>query len=293
MPYCERCDRSFRNISAMEQHQRDSSEHYICHDCDRDFTSWNALQQHWLQSPLHEYCQDCDEHFDDHDDLEEHLESEHWYCGDCERVCKSEMALKAHYRQSDNHYYCEPCDRHFLNENALRNHLNSSTHQPKNVKCPFRGCGKAFVSRAALVLHLEGGACPSGVDRKTINKLVHKYDKNHIITDPSRLIGGASSNDSDEDVEDIATERSWNGFGYECYFCQKEFPTLKRLNQHLASPVHKAQIYRCPGRHCEAHFSTLSALVQHIESQKCDVYENRAVKKDMETIFKQMGRLTM
>lgn len=86
MPYCDRCDRSFRSRHALQQHLDNSSNHNICDDCDKDFeTDW-ALTQHYIQSPYHHYCQHCDEDFDDEDELDDHLEEEHWYCRDCDKV---------------------------------------------------------------------------------------------------------------------------------------------------------------------------------------------------------------
>jgi hypothetical protein len=39
-----------------------------------------------------------------------------------------------------------------------------------------------------------------------------------------------------------ATSKSWNSRrqGYECYFCNRLFNTLRSLNQHLQSPARKS-----------------------------------------------------
>ena len=169
-------------------------------------------------------------------------------------------------------------------------HLNSSVHRPRDVACPFRGCGRAFVSRSALVLHLEEGACRSGIDRSTINRYVRQYDTNNIITDPSRLLTSGSSSDN---TKYYASGRSWNGYRYECYLCHNTYTSLTSLNQHLASPIHQDKIYICPASNCRARFTTLSALCQHIESEKCGVSKFKAVQNNMDAIFHQMGRITL
>src|ERR1700735_4994166 len=119
-----------------------------------------------------------------------------------------------------------------------------------------------FVSRSALLLHLEGGACRSGIDRTTVNKYVRQYDTNIIITDPARFLTDGTS----DNIKYYASDRSWNGYGYECYLCHRSFASLVALNQHLGSPVHQDKIYICPSSTCRARFTALSALCQHIES---------------------------
>lgn len=287
MPHCYRCDRFFSNWHAIEQHKEDSSRHNICFDCDEDFLTWDGLKQHWIQSTRHAYCQYCNEHFDGDYELEEHFEDDHAYCRSCSKVFKNEYGLKQHYRQSSNHNYCADCDRHFGNENNLRNHLRSAIHQPRNSRCPF--CSASFVSDASVVQHLEEGACPSGTNRQTVNKIVRQYDRHNIITNPSRLLTAGS----DEYITYIANKASWNGNGFECYLCNNTYGSLKALNQHLASPRHQEKNYICRGPSCGIHFSTLSGLWQHIESEKCGVVRFRVVKATMESLLGGMKRLMM
>ena len=158
--------------------------------------------------------------------------------------------------------------------------------------CPFRfrGCNKKCVSSSALFQHLEEGVCHSGIDRTTINKYVRQYDSNNIITDPSRLL---TSGTASENTKYYASERSWNGYKYECYLCHGTYTSLSSLNQHLASPIHQNKIYICPASTCRARFTTLSALCQHIESEKCGVSKFKAVQHTMDSLLGQMGRLTL
>jgi len=305
MPYCERCDVYY--WTSRLQHAVDSNDdvHNPCVPCRLDFPTWLGLKEHWVQSPRHAYCQYCDDHFYDFGDLESHMESFHYYCSECKKVFVNDTGLHEHYRQSPKHHYCAPCRRLFIsanNLNAVRfplclaftskanfvfQHMNSSVHRSKDVKCPF-GCGGAFVSRSALVLHLENGKCSSGITRKEIDRYIHERDTHNVITDPARMIGGPS-----QDTIYIATERSWNGRCYECCLCHNEFRTLKALNSHLASPKHRDKIYLCRGPSCGTRFTTLSAFVQHVESDKCGVMKFKSVQNAMDQMFGQMGRLTM
>ena len=50
--------------------------------------------------------------------------------------------------------------------------------------------------------------------------------------------------------------------------CQRVFDTEARMEQHVNSPVHDCCPYKCPD--CDARFSVLSGLFQHVESNACD-----------------------
>ncbi|ESK85451.1 proteophosphoglycan 5 [Moniliophthora roreri MCA 2997] len=291
MPYCERCDRGFPHWGALRRHERDSSQHNICNQCGLDFSTWTGLKEHWVQSSVHPYCQVCDRHFDDDGELFDHYETNHWYCRKCQRFFANEYGLSEHRRQSPNHHYCADCKRDFNSANNLRAHRQSSVHQPRNVMCPFKGCGQGFVSNSALVLHLENGGCPSGVDRATVNRVVRQYDRNNVITDPSRLIAGARG--LEQTTKYSASEAAWNGRAYECYLCHKGYRSLNALNQHLASPAHQEKVYRCPLSTCRISFTTLSALCQHIESQRCGVSKFRQVQRAIDGVFGGMRLLTV
>ncbi|KAL4063896.1 hypothetical protein V8B97DRAFT_654122 [Scleroderma yunnanense] len=285
MPYCDRCDRDFRSYHAYEQHIDNSARHNICDDCDIDFASWTGLKEHWVQSPRHSYCQYCDCHFDDGSSLLDHYRDEHYYCEKCNRVFKNEYGLHEHNRQS--HYYCESCKRVFQSPSNLSAHMNSSTHRSKDVPCPFNGCDQSFVSKSALILHLESGGCKSGVNRQMVNRYVREVDRTNIITNPSRLLTGGDNTD----VSYTATDASWNGRAYECVLCHNLFRSLRDLNRHLASPRHQSKVYRCPLDTCQVQFSTLSALCQHIESEKCGVSRFKVVKHTMDNMLSGVTRI--
>ncbi|KAK0500770.1 hypothetical protein EDD18DRAFT_1145785 [Armillaria luteobubalina] len=282
MAYCDSCERYFGSMTALRQHELNSSYHNVCDDCDVDFSTSLGLKEHYVQSPEHAYCQYCDHHFSDGWDLTEHYEDCHDYCGDCNRVFKNEHGLHEHYRQSPS---ITIAPRASLSTLCRAYHLASSIHMPKAFKCPAARCGEAFVSRSAVVLHLESGGCISGVDRATVNRYVRQYDKQNIITDPSRMLTGPGGVPRDEIVYS-ANENAWNGYAYECYLCHKTAQSLRALNQHLASPRHQAKMYFCPLPSCEIKFTTLSALLQHIESEKCGVSRFEDVQRTLNGLMK-------
>ncbi|KAI6015663.1 hypothetical protein EDC04DRAFT_2578163 [Pisolithus marmoratus] len=295
--YCQYCDEHFSSRSDLIEHYRDC--HHYCESCNkmlRNFPTWLGLKEHWVQDSDHDYCQYCDEHFSSRSALIDHYNDDHYYCESCNRVFKSDHGLHEHNRQRHGDRYCVSCKRLFRFESNLNSasflcsceaHLNSSVHRPKDVPCPFRGCDMAFVSKSALILHLESGSCQSGVNRQRVNQYVRDMDRNNAIIDPSRLLT-AGDNTS---VDYIATERSWNGNAFECVLCHSRFAALRDLNRHLASPRHQSKIYKCPLSSCGVHFRTLSALCQHVESEKCGIMKFQVVKRTLDSMLTGIGRI--
>ncbi|RPD70226.1 hypothetical protein L226DRAFT_539078 [Lentinus tigrinus ALCF2SS1-7] len=248
--------------------------HHVCRECRRDYPTSDLLTDHFIKSPNHAYCELCDEHFDTFGMLYDHRDAAHIYCRACDVVFRTRKGLARHREEQHADRYCAQCERIFQNANNLREHERSSVHQARDVVCPMRGCGRSFVSKAALVLHMESGTCASGMTRAIVDKLATKLDKGGVITNPARMIGGPSSLPEKPTVTKMwATERAWNGSAYECYLCHRGYGSLPALNAHLRSPAHGEKLYRCPTRRhgCGREFRTLSAFVQHVESGSCGV----------------------
>ncbi|KNZ81677.1 Zinc finger protein [Termitomyces sp. J132] len=281
MPYCDRCDRHFNSWHALYQHKANSPRH--------NPTS-TGLKEHWVQIPLHYYCQRCDEHFNDIDELKDHYDDAHYWCRDCNSFFVNETGLHEHYRQSPQHHYCAACRCPFQSASNLRSH--SAVHRPRDVPCRGKGCTLTFVSVSSMLLHLESGACVSGLTRRIIDAKIREWDRSNIITDPSRLLASSSPHAHSQTTY-YATDAAWNGSAYECYLCHGKYKNLAALNQHLASPRHQDKVYVCPQATCRVKFTTLSALCQHIESERCGVHRFREVKLAMDGIVGQMSRLTM
>ncbi|EJF61460.1 hypothetical protein DICSQDRAFT_60528 [Dichomitus squalens LYAD-421 SS1] len=271
MAYCSLCNRFFKSERALQQHRDDSNMHYICYKCNMDFASNATLILHFTNSPQHPYCPWCDDHFGDYGDLFAHFVDAHFYCELCNLMFPFETALHEHRRFAHADDYCVPCKRMFKNTNALRHHERSTFHKGRTIDCPMKGCIKSFVSRAALVHHLESGGCFSRITRDMVNRIVAKLDTHGVISDPTKLIGPGSGM---QVTGSWATARAWNGMRWECYLCHRTFVQMFDLNQHLNSPAHTQKgLYHCPTawKGCGAKFNTLSGFCQHVESEQCGV----------------------
>lgn len=167
------------------------------------------------------------------------------------------------------------CRRVFKDGETLAKHLDTnSIHIGRTIFCPGWECLKAFAYSSALIQHLESGGCPSRMNRHEVNHITVRLDAGNVITNPARLLAGPGGYVPPDIVSSWATERSRNPATgrYDCAVCSKDFRRLKDLQNHLDSPVHDVEIYRCPKawQGCEAEFRTLSALCQHVEGGVCE-----------------------
>ncbi|KAI2478951.1 DUF3723 domain containing protein [Pyrenophora tritici-repentis] len=113
------CGRSFSNLAALQQHERDSPGHtkcFNCKGCNRSFGSEEALAQHLRDLPGHTKC---------------------FNCKGCNRSFGSEEALAQHLRDLPGHakcFNCKGCNRSFGSGEALAQHLRDLPAHEKSFK---------------------------------------------------------------------------------------------------------------------------------------------------------------
>ncbi|KAA8642732.1 uncharacterized protein ATNIH1004_009484 [Aspergillus tanneri] len=118
------------------------------------------------------------------------------YCGACDRKFVDATALRQHLNDKKHVKpkkkalrNCEKCNKSFASTTALRQHKGSASHKPlAELRCVAESCRLTFNTPSALIHHLESGRCPSGWSRQTVNTVLHRYDKDRIITTPVMLL---------------------------------------------------------------------------------------------------------
>lgn len=206
-------------------------------------------------------------------------------CSVCNIGFNSQNRMLNH--QTAIHNLCVKCNKSFGDRSALTSH--SFEHRSRPVLCPGRECNRRCKSAAGLVAHLESGACRSKFNREQINQIAVDLDKTNVITNPARLVQGPEGPAPPKRaITSLATSLSFNGKGFECSLCHREFVTLAALNSHIASPVHDEKIYRCPKewKGCGKEYSALSVLCHHVEGQKCGI---REFSDPMQQVIKTMS----
>ncbi|KAM5347854.1 hypothetical protein ACJ41O_007678 [Fusarium nematophilum] len=224
-------------------------EVYECYLCHQLFGLLGSLRQH-LKSPTHQQnlyhwheppefeCAVCDWYFDNEEDRQDH--------------------------EIGDHLYCSECDWFFSRWDDIQQHLRRSRHRQPSVVCPF--CSALYGTATGLTHHLERGCCPSApLDRDELYREIRRRDPNGCISNNNLLEWHGASTTYE------ATQRAWNPRHgqYECYLCHSLFRSLHGLNQHLSSPQHQQNLYRCPNRSCIGEFTTLAGLINHLESESC------------------------
>ncbi|KAE9970492.1 hypothetical protein EG327_010253 [Venturia inaequalis] len=239
---------------------------YDCETCHRDFATWHGASQHmnaldhW--APTFD-CQVCSLEFDTQNAANQH------------------MRAKNHLTDR----YCRDCDRGFESPNNYRMHRKSRLHRGATVICPF--CQVGFASASGVSHHLETGSCPNarGMDRDSIYSELRRRDPNGTFT--QNLIGWHE----ETNVQNIATNRCWNGQAFECYLCNKKFRQLSHLDQHLNSPIHAQKYYHCPKAGCAKEFVSLAAMFNHLESESCGFIRFEQVQQNVNQFLAGGGRL--
>ncbi|KAI9163389.1 hypothetical protein HJFPF1_04999 [Paramyrothecium foliicola] len=187
----------------------------------------------------------------------------------------------------EDHYYCLQCDVFFESRNSIKAHLNSELHRGLTLQCPL--CQNHFCTASAVTQHLESGNCssPEGkkLDRIGLYELVRSRDSRGVIT--KNLL------DWHERVEFQATDKSWNGFAFECYLCRRRFGHLSRLNCHLGSQAHRQALYHCPHSTCRMEFKSLGGLLMHLESETCGYTRFENVQTALESFTGLTNRITL
>ncbi|KAG7009721.1 hypothetical protein G7Y79_00002g008360 [Physcia stellaris] len=179
--------------------------------CGRTFTG-NGMRNHLDNASQHTNeieCRWCWARWPSHDGRRrlQHEQREHWLsCGSCTCIFENESALQVHKEEEHPPNYCYECQRSFMNLNNLNQHLKSSTHVGKPAKCPWCPC--KFTNLTGVCLHLESGACPSGINRQKIDNYCRQIDTQHFFT--NKQIGW-HADDSASYSPSIATGAAWDG----------------------------------------------------------------------------------
>ncbi|KAH7123654.1 hypothetical protein B0J11DRAFT_462656 [Dendryphion nanum] len=126
--------------------------------------------------------------------------------------------------------YCEPvrgehvctiCGKHFSSDSNLRHH--KYTHLPADVQC--YGCERMFTTYAGMIIHLESGACSSGINVFDLNQsaaMGFGWKKWTVRAFQNSLLNCEPVKKGD--------------CPFKCPTCDVTFPKLSSLFMHVASP---------------------------------------------------------
>ncbi|KAJ0413355.1 hypothetical protein BJY00DRAFT_319848 [Aspergillus carlsbadensis] len=243
-PRCDTCGETFQTLPACKQHMSDLGHWPRCEICKCLFWTWSFCEDHiidWGHWSPTVPCETCDERFHTQTLAEQH------------------MRTLGHYGN-----YCKHCGRFFDNENNLRKHFESRTQRGSNMAWRHSQIDKTTTSGS--IRHFETGSSTGAtrINRQMTQRVASYLDAQRPPTHHSNWRDG-------ENRQDLATDKTWNGFGWECYVCHKEFARRTGLGNHLNSQAHRQRIYHCSNEKCAKEFSSLDGLFNHLENDACSI----------------------
>ncbi|KAL4942181.1 hypothetical protein BDV06DRAFT_167605 [Aspergillus oleicola] len=282
---CEYCGATFYHLDLCDEHLDDYDHWRKCETCPRIFRTQRACTHHMDEAhhwAPHFNCESCPKSFRQKSAAIEHMDlARHWAprtvpCETCNGMFRDKAAAEKHMKETG-HWknHCKACDKQFKTEKDLQTHLNKS--HPRVIPCPF--CDTTYTTAGDLSHHLESKTCPNAqLTRETTYRTTRERDTHHLVT--YKEIGW-----TDDKAWYTATPLSWNGTGYECYLCHREFPKLAGLNQHLDSNVHLQSVYYCPNKRCDKAYMSLGGLFDHLEKDSCSFIRFERMQKGIGAVF--------
>eukprot|EP00457_Paulinella_chromatophora_P011191 gb/GEZN01011319.1/.p1 GENE.gb/GEZN01011319.1/~~gb/GEZN01011319.1/.p1 ORF type:complete len:343 (+),score=1.53 gb/GEZN01011319.1/:50-1078(+) len=207
-------------------------------------------------------CGVCDKSFGKEESLLQHKASVgHYWCHLCGKDFGTDRAVYQHLSSPAHALQCHICEKYFSSEMAAQQHMSSRAHDPVTNDLQCLKCQVSFKTPSGLTQHLE-----THFRGSELQQAVSRAQKATRCPRSARFTLSDSVADGDETIF-YATNKSWNGTAYACCLCDKRYPSLRDLNNHLGSGVHNAKVYKCP--QCNYEFHKLSGLVMHLETEKC------------------------
>ena len=289
--YCRECDRFFVNSEALGQHLRSSvhAMQFHCCDCDRDFVDEQALHQH-LADKFHKPR------------TKPQVSSfrlSNWVCEQCEREFRDENGLEQHrlsvVHKPLSNIKCigdRRCKKRFTSPSAWLHHLESGACPSKMTRDKLHSAVQSNdINRLITGGSIQEYTDLMGPDLSGTTSITESVIFTPITDD--RLGGFRSRPDTWESQSGMLTPNSGSSqplledlslvMRLTCPLCpfgRKPFKSLEAMNNHLSSPAHSPKVFHCPlsfaglednrkVSQLMRYFSTLSGLMQHLESGAC------------------------
>lgn len=286
--FCRQCDQFFPNASALAEHKKIfiHAAGFHCCDCDRDFVDQQALDQHL--------------EFKDHTSTQKIPE-----CKECGREFLNQAALKKHQASLVHNPLSDlsciassKCKQRFSSPSALIHHLESGS-------C-ISGLTRKALNELVRRNDTDGLISSGPAEPDAMVELQHQLSSLTMTNQPVRT--QISSKDSTPNMSPVSENGSGvplspyienacptlsaadksaiqtRSGSLLCPLCPertKPFSTSAGLQMHLDSSKHAPKDFHCPtslfpptkgkGNHpgSTKQFSSLSGLIQHLESGAC------------------------
>lgn len=192
----------------------------------------------------HSYCLECEDFSEDDDERGKHYAMVHRerFCDvkGCEELLDSAEELARHRSEEHRRQGCcgtgsIPDENSQVNGQPFQSvqiakllGLQPRKGVPLNNSCGYR---MKHVSRAAVILHLEAGACPNGMSLRQLNQLILEHDKTQMfikVRDVEHINASPAS----------IQQHECRGNHWICMKCGKTYSSQRTLEKHVQSAIH-------------------------------------------------------
>lgn len=312
--FCRECDRFFFNSEALGQHLRSPihATQFHCCDCDRDFVNEQALHQH-LADKIHK------PHKPHTKPKVSSYRLSKWVCEECERDFRDENGLEQHrlsvVHKPLSNIRCigsRRCKKQFTSPSAWLHHLESgacpskitreklhSAVQSNNINGLLTG-GSIQEYAALMGPDMSGTTSTESIIFTPItDDGFNRFQFPPDTWEPQSGILTPNSESSQSLSEDLPLVMRLTC--PLCPFGRRPFKSLEAMENHLSSPAHSPKVFHCPlsfagleddrkAFQLMGYFSTLSGLMQHLESGACQG-GHATFRKTVEYIEQNLGTI--
>ena len=272
------CGSAFDTAQERCDHEQAQGHYYFC-SCGTPHQSPNSLQHHQLETshtgrktradfyriipfdpsfkrvivreniPAN-VCPLCNKTCANAQGVEAHIDDIHAKCPMCSQRFRTKAQCVGHQRVTG-HCYCDEHDTLFSSRAVFYDHIRDAKHA-SSYECV--DCDRSFGREGALKDHLES----RGHAAVTLTALERAAEAHSVAAAEART---------------AAREEE----SLRCEACHRDFKTVQDFWQHKASTKHNPlSDLKCPmSEECMRHFTSPSALLNHLESGGCRSGMNR------------------
>lgn len=220
---------------------------YQCIECRKKFKNFLALREHLKIQHVWYKCKVCQKQFIGVAKFELHVKKNHsgyrpFQCPICGKLFRTKLLFFEHEKYThlgEKPYSCKYCNKKFIKLINLDMHMR--THVGENfLKC--QDCDESFDNTDALEQHRKLN--------HVVKKILHECDL--CLAEFTNLVNLTKHMKSHKDYKPHC-----------CVICDRHFPTLRHLKEHIFVKHEKQEILMC--ELCNMTYLNETDLIIHVE----------------------------
>lgn len=260
---CDICKLSFPEEYLLKPHiemchiypdtLNSSVSKYQCMECQNNFKTFIALREHLKLQHVWYKCKVCQKQFLGNSKFELHVKKNHsgyrpFQCSICGKLFKTKLLFFEHEKythENEKPYNCKICNKKWTNLINLDMHMR--THiGGRLLKC--QDCDDSFDDADSLEQHRKLN--------HVMKKILHECD---LCLAEFTNLGNLTKH--------MKTHKDYKA--HCCVICDRRFPTLKHLKQHISIKHEEQVVLMC--ELCDLTYLNENDLMTHIEKHSGEI----------------------